>query len=112
MAEQKQGAYSDLRAEVKKSTPILIDKLPKDVQDALRRQMAYKVTTGEVLLKKGPSGATTPLAHRAPASLAITRVLQTDVPEGSNALDREIIARAGLQGRTILQGPPKNWTPG
>lgn len=97
MAEQKQGAYSELRAEVKKSTPILIDKLPKDVQDALRRQMAYKATTGEVLVKKGPSGATIPLGQRAPASLGITNVLPADVPESSNALDRAIIARAGLQ---------------
>jgi hypothetical protein len=45
MAEQKQGAYDELRAEVKKTTPIRIDKLPKPVQDAFYRQMGAAAPT-------------------------------------------------------------------
>ena len=112
MAEEKQGAYSELRAEVKKSTPILIDKLPKDVQDALRRQTMYKLSTGETIYK-GQNGLTSMGAPR-PLSEGVvtTRISQQEVPVSSNMQDRATIARAGLQGRTILTGPGKGWIPG
>lgn len=102
MAEQKKtGAYEGMRAEVAKTTPVLIDKLPKEVQEALRRQASYTLTSGHARSEHYPNA---PVQSQPPKPLS-QQIMNTRVVESDAAADAAILREHGLQGRVVLVGP-------
>lgn len=116
MAEQKKpsSAQEALRAEISegskpKTTPVLIDKLPAEVQAALRRQLQYNTTTGQEIDRyKNTSSASVgeprPLDNGliSRSSFAQGLIGGKDVPKATAAQDAAVLRQAGLSGRTIL----------
>jgi hypothetical protein len=91
------------KAAASATTPILIDKLPPEVQAALARQMGYKVTSGEgISIQTDGSRFSYP---NTPITLQDGRVNQRDVVDSTAAADRQILRNAGLAGRTVLYSP-------
>jgi len=97
------------KAAASATTPILIDKLPPEVQAALKRQMDYNVTTGERLHVR-PNGDIQSSGSGDFEPISGARTFMSDskynVVDATADADRRIIANAGLSGRTVLMGPP------
>jgi len=99
MAEQKKpSAFDGVGG---KTTPVLIDKLPVEVQAALRRQASYTLTSGHVRAEDYPN---TPLQGGPPKPLSVKN-MTTDVVESNAAADAATLRKHGLQGRVVLVGP-------
>lgn len=99
MAEQKKpSAFDGVGG---KTTPVLIDKLPPEVQAALRRQASYTLTSGHVRSENYPSA---PLQSGPPKPLSAQN-MNTGVVESNAAADAAILRKHGLQGRVVLVGP-------
>lgn len=106
MAEQKKpSAFDGVGG---KTTPVLIDKLPPEVQAALRRQLQYNITTGQEINRYRDTSST---SVKQPRPLDDNRISRssvdygtggTAVPAATAAQDAAVLRQAGLSGRTVL----------
>lgn len=108
MAEQKKkpSAFDGVGG---KTTPVLIDKLPKEVQAALRRQLQYNTTTGQEINRYNKTSSTSVGEPRSLDNGFVSRSSfdhgmygGADVPKATAAQDAAVLRQAGLSGRTIL----------